>query len=461
MNHIGVLSILAMCYLTLPTVAQQTDESEVFSVAQMQADVEQLDQAIGTNWSYLDDKVANLGLDYEGLLRQLKAEINQPLAKHEFGKHVVRFVSGMNDGYAFAAAPTFAAEPKWQMPHRALPIQIAEVEEGIVVTSVVNHATSSGKNAGIEKGDLLRSIDGKEIEQIITERAKFVSASTDAARRLIAVRQSVFLDKQEAVVLLETSDGTKNQVKLPTLARNDPQLEEQPEENWTLRFHNNVAIFRISEFSIEDWNQWTETAVEDRDKLLTATYEAITNRFREIHEHESKPRALVIDVRGNGGGTDLIGIHVARHLLNDRFRYFLLSARLLDGSWTPFSGITYTPIEDVGARWSGPLHLLVDEDCFSTTDNFLRCLVDLRQDTIVIGRPTGGGTGAPRQLAQLTHSQINVFGCTQRVQGPRGIFTEGRSTVPDHLIQRTRQDIVDGNDPELEKALQLSNANDH
>lgn len=449
-----LLAILILCCLALSATAQENNEPKALSVAQMQADVEQLDQAIRKDWSYLEDKVANLGLDYEGLLKRLELEIQQPLAEHEFAAHIVRFVCGLNDGHAFAAAP------KWRMRNRTLPLRVAEVKEGIVVTKVVHDKNSAGDSGTVKRGDLLRAIAGQEIEKIISERATFVSASTDAARRLNSVRESVFLNDRESVVTLETAAGTKKQVKLPTLYRNDPKLEKQPEKNWSLRFQGNVAVFRISKFSIEDWKEWTETEVADRDKVLAESYKTITNRFREINEQANKPRALVIDVRGNGGGTDLIGIHVARHLIPKRFRYFLLSAKLPNENWSPFAGMLYAPIEDAQARWSGPLYLLVDEDCFSTTDNFLRCLVDLREDTVVIGRPTAGGTGAPGELVELTHSQITVYGCTQRVQGPGGTLTEGRGTKPDHLIQRTRQDIIDERDPELEMALRLSNAND-
>ena len=97
--------------------------------------------------------------------------------------------------------------------------------------------------------------------------------------------------------------------------------------------------------------------------------------------------------------------------------------------------------------------MLTDESCFSATDNLLRCLRDLHPKLTVIGRPSGGGTGAPREIAKLKHSGARITLCTMRVYGPKSGLIEGRGTVPDVPVRWTREDILSGRDPDLEAAL--------
>jgi C-terminal processing protease CtpA/Prc len=159
----------------------------------------------------------------------------------------------------------------------------------------------------------------------------------------------------------------------------------------------------------------------------------------------------VIDLRGNGGGTDQLGIHLAERLLPGAFVYFRLSSRADDGSYGQPSGIAYGKGEHT--RFLGRLVLLVDAGSFSTTDNFVRCLDVLHPDVTVVGRPTGGGTGAPRELGRATHSGAATTACTMRVYGPQSGLIEGRGTQPDVAVAWMRADWLAGRDPDLAKAL--------
>jgi C-terminal processing protease CtpA/Prc len=107
-------------------------------------------------------------------------------------------------------------------------------------------------------------------------------------------------------------------------------------------------------------------------------------------------------------------------------------------------------------HFAGRVIALADESSFSTTDNFLRCLHDLHPRFTVVGRPTGGGTGAPPQLVTASHSKAVLGACTQRVYGPRGTLTEGRGTEPDVPVRWSRDDWLQGRDPDLDAALQCA-----
>ncbi len=202
----------------------------------------------------------------------------------------------------------------------------------------------------------------------------------------------------------------------------------------------------------------TVPSVEARELAPGVGYARITTVSRTtVAEFRAKVlefgtlTGLVLDLRGNTGGTDSLGIHFAKHLVEGEFRYFLLSSKR-DGAWPEPSGLSYRTEEGM-STYRGPLLALIDSGCFSTADNFLRCMDDLHPDFAAIGRPTAGGTGAPRVVARLEHSGAEVVLCTHRVFGPKGEPTEGRGTRPGVVVRWTRADVLAGRDPDLEAAL--------
>ncbi|MCC6998933.1 MAG: hypothetical protein IT370_30250 [Deltaproteobacteria bacterium] len=63
--------------------------------------------------------------------------------------------------------------------------------------------------------------------------------------------------------------------------------------------------------------------------------------------------------------------------------------------------------------------MLIDSLSFNATDNLTACLRATRPQTTFIGRPSGGGTGAPRRAATLAHNSFEVGFSTIRVYGQR------------------------------------------
>ena len=104
-------------------------------------------------------------------------------------------------------------------------------------------------------------------------------------------------------------------------------------------------------------------------------------------------------------------------------------------------------------RCTGRIFALIDEACFSATDNFLAALADLHPSVRFIGRPTNGPTGAPRQVTTLAHSGAKLTLCVMRVSSPKGRLIEGAGTIPDVPVRWTRGDIAAARDPDLETAL--------
>jgi C-terminal processing protease CtpA/Prc len=289
-------------------------------------------------------------------------------------------------------------------------------------------------------------VDGEAVSARIERELRTVVGSTAGMRRAAAVEAALRTERDPCVVEFEDVEGKALRVSVPTKATPPAALHvarslslSWPEEG--------VALISLPSFAVLDWAAWLKTPVEERDAFLEKDKAALDAVFDKALE--AKPRAVILDLRGNGGGTDLLGIHAAQRLVGRRFRYFQLSAKY-SGAWSPPHGQWHSPRKPT---LEAPLFVLIDEGVFSTADNFARCLDEMRPDAVFIGRPTGAGTGAPAVIATLPHSGAVVSACTQRVYGPVQTLIEGVGTTPDIPVVWTVEDGAQGRDPDLAAAL--------
>jgi hypothetical protein len=201
-------------------------------------------------------------------------------------------------------------------------------------------------------------------------------------------------------------------------------------------------------------------------------------------------RGLIIDVRGNGGGVIMAGERLLQLLtpgtITPENMHFIntpvtLELAAIDGleQWrdsiaesvetgSPFSdGLPIFPehAEDcnrIGQRYHGPVVLITDALCYSTTDIFAAGFQDHSIGSIL---GTSGNTGAGganvwthELLAQLLPEQIQplprrasmrvAIRRTTRVGGRSGDPVEDLGIVPEQIHQMTRRDLLERN-PDL------------
>jgi Peptidase family S41 len=195
-------------------------------------------------------------------------------------------------------------------------------------------------------------------------------------------------------------------------------------------------------------------------------------------------RALVIDLRGNEGGSD-VGDELASHLIERpiprmglarRVRFATVPAALrpaLD-TWDPSFFELGREARDIGDGWReltaageetivpraprfrGKVVVIVDAANSSATFQFAQLVQRARLATLV-GEPTGGNqrgiNGGALFFVRLPRTRLEV-------DLPLiGTFADGApdaGVTPDLVVETTAADLAAGRDPQLAKALELA-----
>ena len=223
----------------------------------------------------------------------------------------------------------------------------------------------------------------------------------------------------------------------------------------------------------------------DSDKFTSVVPEAFGDLKRKNIQN------LIIDVRYNGGGNDILGRKLFTYLIDQPSAYFdsLYSSTGIsdttflfrntdkDRAWfqntlplvdsLPDGRFATKPSVNEGLTvqrpnkdsFKGNVYILMNGRSASTTAEFLAA-VHFNKLATFIGEESGGdyhgGNGGDFAKLKLPNSNIHVqIPLTNYVMNSQEKQFEGRGTLPDHQVSLTISDFLIMKDQELEKALYL------
>lgn len=172
----------------------------------------------------------------------------------------------------------------------------------------------------------------------------------------------------------------------------------------------------------------------------------------------TRARALILDLRENQGGDDWVGFHILASLIAkkspgelSRLTKWVAADRAWGNPETPLQ-LPVDMIEPDAARhFSGPVVLLTSPRTFSAGEDMVVAFAQAARGTL-IGEATAGSSGQPLWFKLPGGGTARI--CTKHDSFANGREFVGVGVTPDVVVHISREDIVAGYDPVLERAVQ-------
>jgi C-terminal processing protease CtpA/Prc len=389
----------------------------------------------------------------------------------KFALHVARLLAPLGDGHT-------RVRGRWNwLPKGYAPFRVGVAGERLVALD------PAGRRLLDSRRPYLRALDGRPVKEWLQAAQAIIAQSSpqyrlwNGAEYLSFVgflRGELGLDNAPRLsVELESEDGSKaRRVELPLADRPLPPATLPGGPTRTLQ--GNIGYLRIPEMDSEP-------------RFLSATERAM--------DGFAKTRGLILDLRGNGGGSrKLLRLLLPRVLDKPRVvnaaRYRLPTAErpesteghlenrfLYPATWSGWTKADKTLIEQFtktfqpewmppeehftrwhfmivrpsATRYTRPVVVLMDAQCFSATDIFLAAFKGVPGVTL-LGVPSGGGSGRSRKVT-LPKSGVRLRVSSMASFQPDGKLYDGNGVQPDMVVEPTPEDWIGLSDSMLDAAV--------
>ncbi len=266
---------------------------------------------------------------------------------------------------------------------------------------------SPAEKAGLQAGDQVIALDGQDVTSLLPEVVRQKVLGPEGT----TVRLTIQRPGQEAPFDVEI---TRAIIVVPSVT--SKMLE------------NKIAYVQISTFG--------DSTAKDLHKQLA---DLMTQ----------KPKALILDLRNNGGGYLDTGVQVASEFISSGV---IVSEKAGDGSLTPYKAIK----GGLATRQSLPMIVLVNGYSASASEIVAGALQDTGRARL-LGETTYG-KGTVQNWVPLSNNQGAVRVTIARWLTPNGNTIDKKGLTPDIVVKMTADDINANLDPQLDAAVkQLSN----
>lgn len=307
-------------------------------------------------------------------------------------------------------------------------IEYRFIDDGAVVASVVPDSPAS--RAGLEPGQLITSIEGKEIltpkmlieKENVAERIALEVAYAKAAQSLggpVGSERKLVLAKVDGETLettLTLAEEPGDLVGFGNLPKMNLRIETKILEG------SNVGYISLSIFL--DPSQ---------------VFDKVSSFVKSNPELDG----VIIDIRGNPGGIGAMAGSIAGWFVEQE-QQKLGTMTLRNGS---FKMIAF---RQTGA-YEGPVAVLVDDRSASTSEIFASGMQKSGRAKI-FGQQTAGAA-LPSMIDVLPNGDrfLHAFAALDDLEGNP---IEGIGVIPDNIVQLDRQSLATGTDPVIAAALQ-------
>ena len=304
-------------------------------------------------------------------------------------------------------------------------ISLDEIDGKTVITAI--RADSDAAHAGISPGMIIRTVDGKPVNERIAEIESAKSASsTSRATRMFTYNRLLAGPADTQIKLgMERADGSQFETEVMR------QIYSSSSSVGTDTLPSGNGYIRFDGFQ-----------------------PSITKEFRQALERFRNTPGIVVDLRRNGGGDLGVLLPIAGYFF-DKKTLFAKDETRSGKPLSEFAGVLRLPLELYVGRsgdqiYSGPVVILMDAHSASSSEVFAAGMQDSRRAKIIGSQSCGCvlGIAKPRVMkggGVLELSEVLWY-------SPKGRKLEGTGIMPDETVLPTLRDLQRRQDPALEAA---------
>lgn len=295
---------------------------------------------------------------------------------------------------------------------------------------------------GIRRGQELTAVNGMPVGAYVKKYVEpYAASSTPQWLEYLCYESEALLQRKAGEPLrltLKAGDCTFEVAFTAGAVRWDKN-ESRPDLSFSV-LEDNIGYLRIASFG--------NTAVRAQ--------------FDTVYADLLRTRALIIDLRGNGGGNSGNSDHILRHFSADTMRTSSWRSPIYIpafASWGYARGWHEVPsgrLSPISGKpvYDKPVVLLVDNATFSAAEDFCSVFRGMRRGPLV-GRPTGGSTGNGVRFELIPGvAWANI--CAKHDRAADGTEFVGTGFVPDVPVEETYESwFVRERDNGLAEAVRL------
>lgn len=378
-------------------------------------------------WKTINDKYYDPsfnGVDWNAVRERYRPRVEQAAGDEEFYDLLNQMAGELRDAHTRVRSPLQNQNRKKQQATSA-GLLLFEVEGSTVVFDVTPDSDAS--RAGVTAGMVVRTIDGRAVEEsLASARREVGTSSSERAARLLTYLRLVAGEPGSTLRLgLTRADGAPLEVELTRATVSAaPRLDAR-------LLPSGHAYVRFNHF---------------RAPVAKQLKEALS-KFRDAP-------GLILDLRSNGGGDAREGLKVAGYFFDEKTQVARVVTRT-GKSPSALFGLVSLPKEiqageKGGQLYARPVVILVNEGTGSTSELIANALQEHGRAYVIGAQSCGCVLGVldHRELKGGGDLAISEIGFVT----PDGRRLEGEGVKPNKSVNVTLRDLQAGRDAALEAA---------
>jgi len=356
------------------------------------------------------------GLDWDAKVAETKEKIEKAPAWNVAMSHIAGLFDALNDSHTFFYPPSHAARTDYGFTYQI-------IGDRAFITQVRPGSDAQAK--GVTPGDQVLGLNNFGVNRNTLWRLQYAFNTLRPQPSLTLILQDPAGNQRKVEAAAKIRQG-KRQLNLTAnggadlwdLIRESQGQSHLMRTRW-IEFGDALMILKLPEFG--------------------ASVDGVENILNKAKKHQ----ALILDLRGNGGGS----VETLRCLLGGMFDKEVKIADQVSRKDT-----RQLTSKSMSNKFTGKLVVLVDSDSASASEIFSK-VIQLEKRGTVIGDVTAGAVMEAEHYSEQMGADSLLFYAASITESDL-IMTDGKSlehvgVLPDEIALPTAQDMAAGRDPVL------------